>query len=528
MPDDLLIKGGTVYDGTGSSPRVLDIVIRGDRIHAVLEGGSSSSGNVLDASGMSVCPGFIDTHSHSEFTLLADPRAEAKILQGVTTEINGNCGLSGGPLIGPYAARREADLKELDIPERWQTVGEYLEILAARRPALNFATLVGHGNIRAAVMGYEDRAADTAEIDAMRALVAEAHIQGACGLSTGLIYPPGVYATVEELGALALESARHGGIYASHMRSEGEGLLEAVAEALFIGELGQIPVHISHLKTAGKENWNKLDGVLSLMDEAYGKGQTVTCDRYPYLASSTDLDSVLPSWTYEGGSERELQRLRDPVQLERIRTEMSAHLADTDFWKSIRISTVVKEDNKWMEGLDMEAVSTRLGMQPFEGLIHLLVDEKLRTSAIFFGMSHENLIRILRNKYTMIGSDASARCFDGITARGRPHPRAFGTFPRFLGRYTDSDGMLSFSEAVRRVSGFPASVFGLNDRGFIRPGVLADIVIVDRERLFDSATYEHPINPPEGIVHVFVNGIQVVREQAVSGERPGRILKGGR
>lgn len=528
MAEDLFIKGGVVYDGTGSLPRNLDIVVRDDRIQALLEGGSSAySGKVLDVTGLSVCPGFIDTHAHSEFTLLADPRAEAKIMQGVTTEINGNCGLSGGPLIGAYADRREADLTELDISERWQTMEEYLDILASRGPALNFATLVGHGNIRAAVMGYEDRPAGPDEINAMCAMVAEAHLQGVCGLSTGLIYPPGVYASVDELGILAREAGKHGGLYASHMRSEGEGLIEAVSETLRIGELGRLPVHISHLKTAGRENWDKLDKVLSLIDEASGKGQLVTCDRYPYLASSTDLDTVLPSWTFEGGSEKELERLREQTQLERIRAEMAIYLNDSAFWENIRISTVARDENRWMEGLDMAEVSRRLGMQPFDSLIHLLINEKLRVSAIFFGMSKENLIRILETKYTMVGSDASARCFDGITARGRPHPRAFGTFPRFLSRYADSGGTLTFGEAVRRVSGFPATVFGLKDRGFIRPGAFADMVIIDKERLLDLATYEKPFTPPEGIVHVFVNGVQVVREQTVSGDRPGRILKGG-
>ncbi len=523
---DIIIRNGSIFDGTGSRPFTADMGLAGDRIAAIGDLEQAVADQVLDINNLAVCPGFIDTHAHSEFTLLADPRAAAKILQGVTTEINGNCGLSGGPLLGAYAERREDDLKELGIRERWQSLEEYFSILERRSPALNFKTLVGHGNIRGAVVGYADRPATETELARMKSLLRTALFQGACGLSTGLIYPPGVYSDLDELADLASEVALSGGIYATHMRSESDDVVQAVSEALEIGARGSIPVHISHLKTAGRTNWNKIDKIFSLMSNSISKGHKVTCDRYPYVAGSTDLDALLPAWVYEGGAGAEMDRLRNDAVVERIRNEMGTEIMGDDYWKDVRVSSVSRDENIWMQGLDMLAVSRRLNKKPFDAYIEVLLDERLRAGGIFFGMSQENLKRILTKNYTMVGSDASARCFDGITASGHPHPRAFGTFPKFLGYYSRDLQLMPFAEAVRKITSLPAEVFRIQGRGRIYEGAYADLVIVDPGSVKDRATFEKPFLPSDGILHVFVNGLQVVKNGSLTEVRPGRILRG--
>lgn len=524
---DLLFKNGLVYDGRGKAAIEGDVAVEGDRIAAVGELGASSAQKTIDVRGRAICPGFIDTHTHSEFTLLADPRAEGKIRQGVTTEISGNCGLSGGPLLGAYAERRETDLREFDIRERWESLGEFLRLLEGRRPAVNYATLVGHGNIRAAVTGYEDRPADPKETARMGGLLGRALEEGGIGLSTGLIYPPGVYSGLDEIVALAEVTAAHGGLYATHMRSEGAGLVESIGETLEIAARAGIGAHISHLKTAGKENWQKLDTVLDLIADAHRDGLRVTADRYPYLASSTDLDTVLPAWVFEGGSGAELDRLSDPSILARIRAELGENLEDAAFWDAIRVSTVQKESLRWMQGRSMTEIARAEGRAPFETLIFILLEDRLRTSAIFFGMSEENLVRILKQRYTMLGSDASARCFEGPTAAGKPHPRAFGTFPGFLSRYVREKQVMEFPEAIRRLTSLPARTFGLAGRGILKAGFAADLVVFDPGKVQDHATFEDPFGLPGGIDFVVVNGVPAIVEGKPTGDRAGRVLRRG-
>ncbi|MBI5141677.1 MAG: D-aminoacylase [Nitrospirae bacterium] len=520
----IAIKNALVYNGSGGEPFVADVMIRDGKIAAMGENIASGGATVIDASGLCLAPGFIDTHAHSEFTLLADPRAAGKIAQGVTTEINGNCGLSGGPLAGAYAERREADLKEYGIRERWRGMGEFLTLLASRNPAVNFATLVGHGNVRGAVVGYAARAATEPEMNGMKALVDEAMRAGAIGLSTGLIYPPGVYSDTAELAALASVAGRYGGIYATHMRSETDRVVESVNETIAIGKSGGLPVHISHMKTAGRRNWQKLDAIFEAIDRASESGLRVTCDRYPYTASSTDLDSVLPSWAFEGGTDAELARLNDKETLARIRRDMNSEADDESFWETVFVSSVAHEKNRWMEGMNIAAIAARLGKKPFDAMIGTIIADRLRTGAIFFGMSEDNLRRILAQEYAMVGSDASARSFDGITATGKPHPRGFGSFPRFLAKYCRDEGVLPLVEGIQRVTSLAADTFGLAGRGRIQPGAWADIVVFDIDALMDGATYENPFAPPQGIRHVFVSGVHAVRDGEITGARGGRIL----
>lgn len=517
---ELLLKGGRVFDGTGAPPKQVDIGISGDAIVYLGEGPVQAE-KAMDLNGLDVSPGFIDCHGHSEFSLLSDPRALGKLLQGVTTEINGNCGLSAGPLRGAARERREEDLREFGIPERWETLEEYLSILETREPGLNFATLAGHGSIRGSVMGYSDREPTAKDMEEMKRLQRETLEAGAIGLSSGLIYPPGIYSSTDEL----VELARYGGsilnrfIYATHMRSESDRLLEAIEETLRVGEGAAVAVHISHIKTSGRENWHKAAAAISLMDEAIAGGMKVTCDRYPYTASSTDLDAVLPRWAFEGGAEEEMRRLRDPDARERIKAELPE---DEETWEGVVVSSVPGESGKWLEGLSIKEISFRQGKECRDALLDVLAEEGVRTGAIFHGMSEENLWKFLSLPYAMVASDSSARSPDGSTAFGKPHPRGFGTFPRFLKNYPGG-----LSRAIHKATLLPASTFGLKGRGMVREGCRADIVVFDSARLADRATYEDPFLLPEGIVHVFVNGIAAVRDGEPTGRRPGRVLRSG-
>lgn len=523
---DLLIKNSRIYDGTGSGPYYGDIAVAGDTIVYAADSPDRSNKNakkIIEAEGLSVAPGFIDTHSHSEFTLLADNRAEGKVFQGVTTEINGNCGMSAAPLLGDAFEHRETDLKELGIRERWSNFREYFSILERRGLPINFATLAGHGNIRASVIGYQDKKPGASELQEMRKLLEEAVSDGAIGLSTGLIYPPGVYADTAEL--IALSSRIRGLIYTSHMRNEGDRLIEAIEETISIGRGSGIAVHISHLKTSGRLNWHKIDEALSLIEGARAEGLKVSCDRYPYTAASTDLDAVLPAWTYAGGAEEEMRRLKDENICAAIKSEALSSHPFEDYWDSVTISSVNSESNKWMEGRTMAYVSGRAGKRPIDFLVEILLEEKLRIGAIFHSMNEDNLRRFLKLPYAMIGSDSSARSTDGPTHTGKPHPRGFGTFPRFIGRYSRDLSLMSLSEAIHKATMCSAETFGLKGRGRIRKGFMADLVIFDENRIIDRASFDEPFLRPDGISYVIVNGKPVLWEGALTGVMAGHILK---
>ncbi len=516
----LLLKGGTVFDGRGSAPYVADVGISGDEISYIGKGPVHAE-RVLDITGLAVSPGFIDVHAHSEFTLLADPRAQGKLFQGVTTEVNGNCGLSAGPLRGEARARREEDLKEYGISERWDTLAEYLTVLERRGLILNFATLAGHGSIRASVVGYADRKPSEKEMDSMKRLLRETMNSGAIGLSTGLIYPPGIYSGPEEIIELASfgRETSERFIYTSHMRSEGDRLLEAIDETIGVGAGAGVSVHISHIKTAGKKNWHKAGKALTLMEGAREKGIKVTCDRYPYTAGSTDLDAVLPAWAFEGGAEAETKRLENFEIRARIKNELPP---EEDCWEGVVISSVPGDSGKWLEGLSIKDIALRKGMECRDALLDVLSAEGLRVGAIFHGMSEENLWTFLSLPYSMVASDSSVRSYDGPTAKGKPHPRGFGTFPRFLKNYPGE-----MSEAIYKATAFPAETFGLKGRGAVSVGFKADITVFDSEKLADRATYNEPFRRPEGIVHVIINGVPALLSGEPTGTSPGRVLRGG-
>lgn len=523
---DLLIKNGRIYDGTGHEPYHGDIAVAGDTIVYAAAGSSGfnkTAKKIIEAEGLSVTPGFIDTHSHSEFTLLADNRAEGKVFQGVTTEINGNCGMSAAPLLGDALEHRETDLNELGIRERWKTFREYFSLLETRGLPINFATLAGHGNIRASVIGYQDKKPDASEMQEMCKLLEAAVSDGAIGLSTGLIYPPGVYADTAEL--IELSSRIKELIYTSHMRNEGNSLIEAIDELISIGRGSGIAVHISHLKTSGRLNWHKIDAAVSLIEGARAEGLKVTCDRYPYTAASTDLDAVLPAWTYAGGAEEELRRLKDEKICAAIKDEVLSSHPFEDYWSSVTISSVNSDSNKWMEGRTMAYVSERAGEKTIDFLVEILLEEKLRVGAIFHSMNEDNLMKFLKLPYAMIGSDSSARSTDGPTHTGKPHPRGFGTFPRFIGRYSRDLSLLSLSEAIHKATMCAAKTFGLKGRGQIKNGFMADLVVFDENRIIDRATFDEPFLRPDGISYVIVNGKPVLWEGVLTGVMAGKILK---
>ena len=550
---DMLIKNGLVFDGTGSEPFKADIGISSDKILFVDKKAKVKADRIIDAKNMAVAPGFIDTHSHSEFTLLADPRAEGKVCQGITTEINGNCGLSAAPLYGEALHQREEDLKELDIRERWARFNQYFHILEKQGIAINFLTLAGHGNIRASVIGYEDKLPDDIELKKLKTLLKKAISEGALGLSTGLIYPPGVYSKTEELIELCkvlsesfnpltshfnpfvspkppLRGTSKGGfgIYTTHMRSEGDKLIESIEETIRIGKEAGIKVHISHIKTSGKENWHKVGRVISLMEESRKEGVSLTCDAYPYTASSTDLDTVLPAWVYSGGREGELKRLKNSRIREKIKKQILDAHPLKNYWKKIYISSVSTEKNRWMEGRSLHSIAGIKGKEPVEILFDILIEERLMVSAIFASMHEGNMKQFLSLPYCMIGTDSAARSFSGPTYRGKPHPRGFGSFPRFLGKYIRDENLMSMSEGIRKITSLPAQTFGIHKRGMIKRGAYADIVIFDHEKIIDRATFKNPFLKPEGIHYVFINGVPALWEGHLTGSKSGKILRHGR
>ncbi len=522
---DIVIKGGLLYDGGLSDPFISDIGIADGRIRIIGRCNENDAAEIIDARGLAVCPGFIDTHSHSDFTIVADPRAEGKICQGITTEVNGNCGMSAAPLYKKACERREDDLRELGIKERWHTFSEYFAVLKRKGIALNMAFLAGHGNIRGSVVGYDDKGPSEEEIKEMGVLLAEALEDGARGLSTGLIYPPGIYSNTGELIYLVNKLGSKDMIYTSHMRSEGDCLIEAVHEIIRIGEETGVKVHISHIKTAGERNWGKAGEVISSLDNARRRDVRITCDRYPYIASSTDLDSILPSWVFEGGNEEELRRLADEGEREKIALQMFEESRPEGYWRKVMVSSVASGKNRWMEGKTIAQISSEIRKQEIETFFEILLEERLRVGAIFLSMNEDNLARFLSLPYCMIGSDSSARSFDGPTRKGKPHPRGFGTFPRLLGRYVREGRLFSLSEAVHKSTGLAARTFGLRGRGLLKVGFHADVVVFDPEKIAEGSSFEDPFRMPDGVVHVLVNGIPALREGRPSRRLSGQILK---
>lgn len=527
MEYDVLILNGKIFDGAGNPWFYGDIGVFGDKIAAIGRRLYGDAKTVIDASGLAVSPGFIDMHSHSDLGLLVDGRALSKVMQGVTLEVIGNCGGSAAPLNDLLRAHMEKFvLPEFEgaIKLEWNTMGEYFKKLEENRISLNVASYVGHSNIRACVIGFERREPRLEELEEMKNLVEEAMLDGVIGMSTGLIYPPSSYAKTEEIIELAKVVAKHCGIYSSHIRGEGETLLESVKEAVRIGEEASLPVEISHFKASEKRNWGKIRDAAKLIEDARERGVDVTADQYPYTASSTSLSALLPDWAHEGGSEKLLEKLKNSD----IRGAIIEHLKrysslEPDYWNRIVISYLSK--NIDFLGKSIMEISDIWGLSPEETVIKLLIEEEIRVSHISFNMCDEDLEFAMRKPWVMVGSDGSAVSPEGVLGKGKPHPRYYGTFPRLLGVYVREKKILALEEAIRKMCYLPAWRLGFRNRGIIREGAYADIVIFDPKIVKDNATFTDPHKFPRGIIHVLVNGVPVVFNGKYTGAKPGRVLK---
>jgi N-acyl-D-amino-acid deacylase len=516
---DLKVINGMVLDGTGSPAVRTDIGIVGDRITALGDLGKAEARKCLDAEARMVCPGFIDTHSHSDAYLLIEPSATSKVYQGVTTEVIGNCGASAAPRLGD--ARMPSDWQTHPYLGAWSTQAEYRRLLEQVKPAVNVVSLIGHNVLRASVMGYAGRVATAEELTAMERLLEQSLDEGGRGLSSGLIYPPGMYATTEEITALARVVKRKDGIYTSHMRSESSRLIEALEETIDVGRATGVRVQVSHLKTAGSGNWHLIDAALQTIERARTAGILVAADRYPYLSSCTELDVIFPDWATEGGRDAELARLREPASRARLRAELIGNRSERS-WGSITIGST-SDENARFRGRPLEEVAESLGMEPVDAALFLIETDVLMTSAFFQGMCEDNLWKILAQPWVMIGSDASLRAPRGPLSHDYPHPRAYGTFPKVLRAAMDGK-TVPLAAAVMKMTSLPAGHFGLSGRGEIRIGYGADITIFDPQSIRDEATYSDPHRLSAGIFHVVVNGAPVLEEGRLTGQRSGQWL----
>lgn len=527
MSLDLVLRGGLIVDGSGGAPFAGDVAVRNDRIEAVGPLAAVPARRWLDVRGLVVAPGFIDIHAHGDLYPLLCPEAPGRLHDGVTTEVIGNCGESPFPQSPAMLAERAESARRHGIPIDWGTFDAY----AARHDAvgcgINRAALVGHGNVRQAVMGEDDRAPSPEELAAMCREVEEALEAGAFGISTGLYYTPGMFARADEVDALCAIVARRGGLYASHIRNEGDAIEEAIEEFAGVGRRTGVRLQLSHVKVSGRANWAKADRVIERLHALRASGLDLACDRYPYTASSTSLSSQLPGWSREGGRAQMLERIATPGTRARLMAALAADFPSDEAWAALRIADAACERWRGAEGRSLLEIASDAGRAPAEMLLDLLSASDGRASIVHFTMCEENLVKWLQLPFVAIGSDSSSRAVEGPTAVGKPHPRSYGTCARVLGRYVRERGVLSLAEAVRRLTGLAASRLGLKRRGLLRPGAVADITVFDPVRIADRATYELPQQYSVGVRHVLVNGALAVKDGELTGARNGRFLRRG-
>jgi N-acyl-D-amino-acid deacylase len=526
MTIDILIRGAQVFEGGGKPPLEADIAIRGDRIVDVgRDLASWSARRVIDTRGLAASPGFVDIHGHSDYHLLLTPTAESALLQGVTCEIGGNCGYAAAPIWGSWWEERAKSYREvygLDHP--WRDVSSYFRRLLEIGISINFGLLIGHNTLRGSAMGGADRAATAEEMQAMVGALERGMDEGALGLSTGLVYSPACFSPPEELAILTAAAGRKGGILTAHMRNEGDTLLEAIQEVIAAAETARTPLQISHLKTYGERNWGKLPQAFELIESAQRRGVDISADRYPYTAANTGLQAALPRWAIEGSKTEQVARLIDPTARVRIRREIGEGPNARD-WSRVMISEVTLPQHRSYQGLAVDAAARMAGKETLDFALDLLFEEKTQVQAIYFTMSEDNLREILCKPYVMIGSDSGCRAHYGPLSTGRPHPRTFGSFARALGYYARELGLFDLATAIRKMTSDPCQRAGLGDRGWLRPGYAADIVLFDQDRIRDVATYEDPIRYPVGVHTVLVNGVVAVEAGEHTGARAGTILR---
>ncbi len=533
MAWSLLIRGGTVVDGSGAPRQVADIAVSGDRIAAIGRDLLGAADRVIDATGHVVAPGFIDAHSHSDLFYLGCPSSESKIRQGCTTEVVGMCSFSPAPIAPGRAevVRGWVGGIGASADPGWETFGQYLDALRSARPSINVVHFVGHGALRLATIGPDNRPPGPPDIAAMTRLLDEAMDAGAFGFSTGLVYPPSSYAVTQELVTLAAAMARRGGLYFSHVRGESAMVEDSIREAIAIGEQGGVGVQIAHVKVSGRENWGKMDAVLRLIDQARARGVDVSGDVYPYHAGSTKMDNLLPAWVHDGGLPKVLERLADRATRERIAAECTP---DGERWGTVSQGRVGFDEvmiatcrRRELEGLTLAALARQTGRPPAEALMDLLLEERCTVGMVSFSQNLDNVATVLGHPAIMIGSD-SIGLSEGVGPKhGKPHPRMYGTFPRVLGEYTRDRRLFSLETAVHKMTGMPAARLRLGDRGVLRPGYAADIAVFDPAAVADVATFQDPHQYPAGIPYVVVNGSVVVDGGHMRPTGQGRLLTPG-
>ena len=529
---DVIIKGGAVYDGTGGEAQRVDLAIKGDRIAGLGDFKDASAKTIVNASGLAVAPGFINMLSWSTESLIQDGRSQSEIRQGVTTEIMGE-GESMGPVndrVREFMLKQQADIK-YDI--KWNTLAEYLQYLEKRGISCNVASFIGATTIRQCVIGFDDRAPTPQELDQMRKLVRKEMEAGALGIGTSLIYPPAFYAKTEELIELCKVAAKYKGNYISHMRSEGNQLLEAFDELLRISREAGIPAEVYHIKAAGQKNWAKIDSLLSRIESAQKEGLNIRANMYTYTAGATGLDACFPPWTEDGGYPALFKRLRDPATREKIKAEVKI---DSDKWENLYLATgspdkillvaFKSEKLKPLTGKTLAEVAKMRGKDPIDTAMDLVAEDESRVGTVYFMMSEGNVKKEIAKPWISFGSDEASEAPEGVFLKSNPHPRAYGNFARVLGKYVRDEKVITLPEAIRRLSALPATNLGLDHRGFLKEGTFADVVVFDPATIADHATFEKPHQYATGVKHVFVNGVQVIKDGEHTGAKPGRALWG--
>lgn len=524
---DVLITNAQIVDGTGGAPRQGSVAISGGKIAAVGEVTGSAT-RTIDAKGRTVAPGFIDLHSHSDMTLVTDGNGQSKIRQGVTTEVIGESG-------------SVAPRKAVSPTQNWTDFTGYFAAIEKSGISPNLLSYVGLGTVREMVIGEDDRKPTAAELDAMKTMVSSLMDQGIFGVSTGLIYPPNAYANVDELSEVARPAAEKGGLYASHLRYDGGKLREGIEEAIAIGERAKMPVHVFHIKVTGQNNFGRMKEVIAIVEAARARGVRVTADQYPYVASSTGLTATIPPWALDGGTEKLIARLKNRQERARIRKEMEntnpsweSRYQSAGTWQNVQLAAIGRtrggtndpvSPNRKYEGMRVAEAARQAGKDPFDFVFDLLIEERGSVGCVYFIIDEADLALAMKQPWVAIGSDGSSLATDGPLRAGVPHPRSFGTFPRVLGRYVRELKVIPIEDAVRKMTSLPASILGLTDRGTIKDGQWADLVIFDPATVADRATFEDPFQYPVGIDTVLVNGTVVLDEGKHTNARPGRVLK---
>lgn len=529
---DLLIKNGQIIDGSGKRRYKADLAIKGDRIVRIGQLQNATAARVVDASDMIVCPGFIDMLGQSETYLLIDPRAMSKVMMGVTTEITGE-GESIAPINERLIKEQEDFNRRYNLTIDWRTLDEYFKRLEKQGSGVNLGTFVGATQVRAFVIGFDNRAPSVGELEQMKTLVANAMKEGALGLSTSLQYVPARFAKTDEIIDLAKIAKQYGGIYITHQRSEANGLDESLKEVFEIARQAQIPTEIWHLKTAYKKNWGRMPEVLKRIADARAQGLDITADVYPYIAGSTSLNASLPPWALEGGVEKMLARLRDPATRERIKKEISSDVTD---WENIYlgsggpsgilISAVVNRELESLQGKRISEIAAEQNKDPLEAVLDLILADRGQTGAIYFMMSEADLRAAMVAPFVNFCTDSGARANDGPLAGAKSHPRGWGSYPRILGRYVRDDKLLTLEQAIQKMTSMPAKRVGISDRGLLKEGLFADVVVFDPQRVIDKATFEVPNQHPEGVKFVIVNGRLTVDDGKRTSALAGRALRG--